>query len=70
MKKGNKLFMLVLGFAAGLLSGAFIRLGFEIINGRPSAIGGEALILPLIILLICFGWQLGAIWREVREQLH
>ncbi len=65
MKKVNKLFMLVLGFAAGLLSGAFIRLGFEIINGRPSAIGGEALILPLIILLICFGFALG---KEVKVQ--
>lgn len=65
MKKVNKLFLLVLGFAAGLLSGAFIRLGFEIINGRPSAIGGEALILPLVVLLICFGFALG---KEVKVQ--
>ena len=65
MKKVTKLFMLVLGFAAGLLSGAFIRLGFEIINGRPSAIGGEPLILPLIILLLCFGFALG---KEVKVQ--
>ena len=65
MKKVNKLFLLVLGFAAGLLSGAFIRLGFEIINGRPSAIGGEALILPLIVLLLSFGFALG---KEARVQ--
>lgn len=31
MKRLTKLAHLVLGFAAGLLSGAFIRLGFEII---------------------------------------
>lgn len=50
MKKVNKLLHLVLGFSAGVLAGAFIRLGFEIIDGRPAAIGGEALILPLVIL--------------------
>ncbi len=70
MKRLNKLAHLVSGFAAGLLSGAFIRLGFEITNGRPAAIGGEALILPLIILLIYLGWQLGAMWREAREQFR
>ena len=70
MKRLSKLACLVLGFAAGLLSGAFIRLGFEIIDGRPTAIGGEVLILPLIILLICLGWQLGAMWRETRGQLQ
>lgn len=54
MKRVSKLLLLVLGFSAGLLAGAFIRLGFEIINGRPVSIGGEALLLPLVILLICF----------------
>ena len=32
--------------------------------------GGEALILPLIILLIYLGWQLGAMWREVQERFR
>ena len=36
-------------------------------DGLP---GGEALILPLIILLIYLGWQLGAMWREAREQFQ
>ena len=49
MKRVSKLLLLVLGFSAGLLAGAFIRLGFEIINGRPVSIGGEALLLPLVI---------------------
>ena len=39
MKRVSKLLLLVLGFSAGLLAGAFIRLGFEIINGRPVSIG-------------------------------
>lgn len=65
MKRVSKLLLLVLGFSAGLLAGAFIRLGFEIINGRPVSIGGEALLLPLVILLICFGFSLG---KEVRVQ--
>ena len=65
MKKVSKLLHLVLGFTTGLLAGAFIRLGFEIVNGRPVSIGGEALLLPLVILLICFGFSLG---KEVRVQ--
>lgn len=69
MKKVSKLLLLVLGFAAGLLSGSFIRLGFEIINGRPSAIGGEALILPLIVLLLCFGFALGK-EAKVQRKFH
>lgn len=67
MKKVSKLLHLVLGFTTGLLAGAFIRLGFEIIHGRPAAIGGEALILPLVILLVCFGFALG---KEVRVQMN
>ena len=67
MKKVSKLLHLILGFSAGLLAGAFIRLGFEIIHGRPAAIGGEALILPLVILLVCFGFALG---KEVKVQRH
>ena len=30
-------------------------------DGLP---GGEALILPLIVLLIYLGWQLGRVWCE------
>lgn len=67
MKKVSKLFLLVLGFSAGLLAGAFIRLGCEVIQDRPAGIGGEALILPLVVLLIGFGFQLG---KEVRAQGH
>lgn len=55
----RKISKLVLGFSAGLLSGSFIRLGFEIIGGRPASVGGEALILPLIIILLYFGYSLG-----------
>lgn len=70
MKRLNKLAHLILGFFAGVLSGAFIRLGFEIIDGRPAVIGGEVLILPLIVLLIYLGWQLGAAWQEARDRFR
>lgn len=69
MKKVNKLFLLVLGFAAGLLSGSFIRLGFEILQGRPTSVGGEALILPLIVLLLGFGFALGK-EAKVQQKFH
>lgn len=65
MKKISTLFKIALGFAGGLLSGAFVRLGFEILNGRPTSVGGEALILPLIVLLLCLGFSLG---REFTAQ--
>ena len=67
MKKLRKPARVVLNFAAGVLAGMFIRLSFEIVNGRPAAIGGEALILPLIGLLIWFGAQLGAMGRALGE---
>ncbi|MEA4941898.1 MAG: hypothetical protein VB094_05070 [Oscillibacter sp.] len=70
MKKVNKLFMLVLGFSAGILSGAFVRLGFEIIAGRPVSVGGEALIIPLIVLLVYFGFTLGRETARQRRSIH
>lgn len=60
----GKVSKLVLGFTAGLLSGSFIRLGFEIIDARPISVGGEVLILPLIALLLYFGYSLG------RDKFH
>lgn len=69
MKKVNKLLMLIIGFAAGMLSGSFIRLGFEVLEGRPTSVGGEALILPLIVLLFCFGYNVGK-EAKVQRRFH
>lgn len=50
---------LILGALAGLLSGMYIRLGFEIVKGRPFSPGGEALFLPLVGLLLYLGYNIG-----------
>ena len=61
---------LVLVFLSGVMSGLLLVYGMEAWAQRDGLPGGEVLILPLIILLIYLGWQLGAMWREVREQLR
>lgn len=61
---------LVLVFLSGVMSGLLLVYGMEAWAQRDGLPGGEVLILPLIILLIYLGWQLGAMWREVRDQLQ
>ena len=61
---------LVLVFLSGVMSGLLLVYGMEPWAQRDGLPGGEALILPLIILLIYLGWQLGAMWREAREQFQ
>lgn len=46
-------------FAGGLLSGLMLALAAWVYTGRPMVLGGEVLVLPLIVVLIGFGWQLG-----------
>ena len=61
---------LVQVFLSGVMSGLLLVYGMETWAQRDGLPGGEALILPLIILLIYLGWQLGAMWREAREQFQ
>lgn len=61
---------LVLVFLSGVMSGLLLVYGMETWAQRDGLPGSEALILPLIILLIYLGWQLGAMWREAREQFQ
>lgn len=68
MKKIRKIIQLLLVFIGGMVSGWLLTYGMETWAQRDGLPGGEALILPLIILLIYLGWQLGAMWREAREQ--
>lgn len=68
MKKIRKIIQLLLVFIGGMVSGWLLTYGMETWAQRDGPPGGEALILPLIILLIYLGWQLGAMWREAREQ--
>lgn len=60
---------LLLVFAGGLMSGLLLAYGQAAWAQRDGLPGGEALILPLIVLLIYLGWQLDEMWREVQERL-
>lgn len=51
-------------FLAGLLSGLMLALAAWVYTGRPMVCGGEVLVLPLIVMLIGFGWQLGQLAAE------
>ena len=66
MMNGIK-FKMLLGFVSGIVSGLMLAVGMTVWATRPGLPGGEALILPLIILLICFGVQLGVIGKDIRE---
>ena len=61
---------LVLVFLSGVMSGLLLVYGMETWAQRDGLPGGEALILPGVLLLIYLGWQLGAMWREAREQFQ
>lgn len=69
-RKIGQAVQLLLAFGGGAVSGLLIAYGAKEWAQRDGLPGGEALILPLIILLICLGWQLGAIWREVRDRFQ
>ena len=60
LRKTGQTARLVLAFVGGMMTWA----------QRDGLPGGEALILPLIVLLIYLGWQLGAMWREARERFQ
>lgn len=49
----------LIGYIAGLFSGMMIIEGLMVFFGRDGAPGGEILILPLIGILITFGFQMG-----------
>ena len=64
MKK--QFFRITLSFVSGIAVGVLIRLGVTMIGTRPSSPGGELLILPMILLLVYFGYCIG-IDSEDRE---
>lgn len=63
-RRARQILRLLLVFAGGILNGLLLAYGMETWAQRDSLPGGEALILPLIVLLIYLGWQLGGIWHE------
>lgn len=61
---------LLLVFLSGIMSELLLAYGMETWAQRDGLPGGEALLLPTIVLLIYLGWQLGAMWREVQERFR
>ena len=57
-------------FLAGLLSGLMLALAAWVYTGRPMVCGGEVLVLPLIVMLIGFGWQLGQLADRKSTRLN
>lgn len=55
----RKKIRLWVSYLAGLFSGLMLALAAWVCTGRPMVFGGEVLVLPLIGVLIAFGWQLG-----------
>ena len=68
-RKIGQAVQLFLVFGGGVVSGLFLAYGAKAWTQRDGLPGGEVLILPLIILLVYLGWQLGAVWREVWDHL-
>lgn len=54
-----KFVKVVIGYIAGIFSGMMIFQGFVVLLGRDGTVGGEILILPLIGILLFFGWDIG-----------
>lgn len=57
-----------LTFAAGGVAGLMLAVCMGIHTGRPGTVGGEVLIIPLMVLLIYVGWQAGQLETAARLQ--
>lgn len=57
-----------LTFAAGGVAGLMLAVCMGIHTGRPGTVGGEVLIVPLMVLLIYVGWQAGQLEAAARPQ--
>lgn len=49
----------ILGYISGVMSGVIISCGFTAFSDRQGTVGGEVLIIPLIILLFTYGITVG-----------
>lgn len=52
-------------FLIGLLAGCFAGPCLMILQKRWPNVGGEAVVLPLIGLLVWFGYQMGSSYKEM-----
>lgn len=54
----------LIGYIAGVFSGMMIFQGLVVLLGRDGTFGGEILIIPLIIILIFLGWDMGKFFNS------
>ena len=57
---------LLTGFAVGIPTGIILNSAFNVFSTRPTAPGGEILIIPFVILFISFGYEI----RKEAEQIE
>lgn len=63
-----KKYKLWIFYGCGVVSGLFISFGHSSLESRHgSALGGEVLIIPLIVLLIYFGYHVRQWVEEVKR---
>ena len=58
----KKILNAVIFYITGTLSGMFVKYGFGTYVGRSGNVGGEVLIIPLMIMLIYCGFSVSKFW--------
>lgn len=62
--KAKRYIKMAVIYLTGIVSGAFLHIGYAVFTERPASFGGELLILPLIVLLLYLGFTIG---REAKD---
>lgn len=58
---------IIIAFLAGGLFHKFLTYSIKVFMDRPSALGGEILFIPLMILLVMLGWEIRGVFEWVEE---
>ena len=62
----KKIIRVALLLATGFTTGAVTITAVTQLNSRTSSVGGEIFFMPMILLLIWFGWMLRSEYREIK----
>ena len=68
MKKYVKI--IVIAFLSGMFTLGLVQAGLEVTINRQGTFGGEVLILPLIAVILAFGYDIGkTYWKEKEAKM-
>lgn len=70
MNKYQKIRRIALLIATGFCFGVMQSGAVSQLNLRDSTVGGEILFLPMVVLLVWFGWMLRGEFRYIRRTRH